>query len=70
MTTTDYYTLFTLDLTTLALLIVPPIRKLFQLIAEGERDVEAAKQRIAARQSQAASPPAVVDSERDPQERT
>jgi len=70
MTTTDYYTLFTLALVTLALLIVPPIKKLFQLIAEGERDVEAAKQRIAARQSQAASPPAVVDSAPDPQERT
>jgi hypothetical protein len=70
MTTTDYYSLFALALVTLALLIVPPVVKLFQLTAEGEREVEAARQRIAAWQSRAASLPAVLDGAPDPQERT
>lgn len=70
MTLTDYYTLFTLALVTLALLVVPPIVKVFQITAEGEREVEAARQRIAARQSQPTILPAVLDGAPDPQERT
>jgi hypothetical protein len=70
MTLTDYYTLFTLALVTVSLLVVPPIVKLFQLTAEGEREVEAARQRIAARQIRPTSLPAVLDGVPDPQERT
>lgn len=70
MTTTDYYTLFALALATLALLIVPPVVKFFRLVAEGEREVEAAKQRIAARQTALANLPAVPDDEPDPTEQT
>lgn len=70
MTTTDYYTLLTLALVTLALLVIPPVVKLLQILAEGEREMEAARQRIAARQSQPSNLPAVLDSAPDPQERT
>lgn len=70
MTTIDYYTLFALALMTLALLVVPPAVKFFRLVAEGEREVEAAKQRIAARQTTHVTLPAVPDDEPDPEEQT
>jgi len=72
MTLTDYYTLFALELATLALLVVPPVVKLFQLIKEGEQDTEAAKRRIAARQlaHAPANLPTLPDVGADPEEQT
>lgn len=71
MTTTDYYILFALSLATLALLVVPPVVKFFRLIEEGERETEAAKRRIAARQATSVNLPAVLpDDWPDPQEQT
>lgn len=70
MTTPDYYTLFALGLVTLALLVVPPIVKFFRLVAEGEREVEAAKQSIAARQAVHANLPAVPNGGPEPEEQT
>ena len=64
MTTSEYYILFTLSLVAITLVSVPPIVKLFQLIAEGLREAEAAKQ------SQSDNLPAVLDGAPDPQERT
>lgn len=70
MTTTDYYTLFALALVTLALLIVPPIMKFLRLLEEGEREIEAAERRVAARQTAHANLPAVPDDEPAPKEQT
>lgn len=70
MTTTDYYTLFTLALVTLALLVIPPLVKLFRLEAEGQREVEAAKRRIAARQLARTNLPVVIDGDPDPEEQS
>lgn len=70
MTTTAYYTLFALELATLTLLVVPPVVKFFRLVSEGEKETEAAKQRIAARQAAKANLPAVLDGEPDPPEET
>jgi hypothetical protein len=70
MTLTDYYTLFALELATLALLVVPPVVKLFQLIREGELETENAKRRIAARQLVPANPAALPDIGPDPKELT
>lgn len=49
MTATDYYILHTLSFVTFVLLAVPPIIKFMLLIEEGEQEVKAARQRIAAR---------------------
>ena len=70
MTTNDYYTLFTLALVTLALLVVPPAVKFLRLVKEGEREFEAAKRRIAARQLARPNLPAVISGEPDPEEQT
>jgi hypothetical protein len=70
MTITDYYTLFTLTLVTLAFLVVPPVVKFIRLIEESERETEAAKRRIAARQATQTNLPAVPYDWPDPQEQT
>ena len=68
MTLTDYYTLLALGLITLALLVVPPVVKFIRLIEEGEREVEAARRRIAARQAMPSNLPAVPDTGPTPEE--
>lgn len=70
MTLNDYYTLLSVELVTLALLVVPPVVKLFQLIKEGEQETAAAKRRIAARQLAPVNLPALPDVGADPEEQT
>ncbi|MEV7321228.1 hypothetical protein [Streptomyces sp. NPDC093970] len=70
MTSTLYYVLLAPGLLVLAVLATPPVVKFFALIREGERDMAAAKQRIAARELAAATLPAVPDNPPDPKELT
>ncbi|WP_018686978.1 hypothetical protein [Actinokineospora enzanensis] len=70
MTLTGYYTLLTVELVTLTLLVGPPVVKLFQIIREGEQETAAAKRRIAARQLAPANLPALPDIGADPEEQT
>ncbi|WP_131786572.1 hypothetical protein [Protofrankia symbiont of Coriaria ruscifolia] len=70
MTLTNYYTLLALELATLALLVLPPVAQLFQIIREGEQETEDAKRRIAARALAPANLPALPDIGPDPEELT
>jgi hypothetical protein len=70
MSLTDYYTLLAVNAVTLVLLVGPPLLKFMRLISEGQRETEAAKQRIVAGQAAATHPLAAWDDEPDPQEET
>lgn len=70
MTLTDYYTLLTVELVTLALLVVPPVIAVIRMDSEATKEREAAKRRIAARQLAPVNLPALPDIGADPEEQT
>ncbi|GLZ30645.1 hypothetical protein Lesp02_28340 [Lentzea sp. NBRC 105346] len=70
MTLTDYYTLLTIELVTLALLVVPPVMAVIRMDNEATKEREAAKRRIAARALASANLPAVPEVGPDPEEGT